>query len=416
MRAELLLAEGNATQALQIAEEALSIQPKLSYAKRIIAEAHVAQVELEPAVRALTELLQANPRDLAAMVRLAQLELQRRNIPRAAQIAEEAVIEEPDGVTPRIVRAQVNIAKGAFDLASADLTLLNRNVSDIPLVHALMGEIALRRRQFADARRSFDRVTALAPESIEAIRGLTTLEILEGRPQRAVAMIEQRLKRVADDRDLMMLAASVYVLVGNAVKAEQALLQVVSREPNYQGAHVELANLYVEQNRLDVARQRLALVTKGDAAIGAQAMLGMILQQEDKREEAIGVFEKVVAMAPEHAVASNNLAWLYADAGERLNIALQLAQTATRLEPANASFHDTLGWVHLKRGAGDLAVTAFSESVKLDGSDPYYRYHLAMAYAKIGESKKATAELRRALALRPDYKDAQLLLESLPKS
>lgn len=417
MRANLLLNERNYSQALDVANEALRVQASSLDARRIVAEAHAGQGNVDLAIRALTDLLQVNPLNGDAKVRLAQLYMLRRQFDNAKRLADDAVTGDPNAVAPRLVRAQVHLARGETDAADRDLAPINQAVPDIAPLQVLLGDLALRRRQFQEARRAFERARALAPNSLDAFRGMLTLEILERRPRRAVEMLEQRLKGAPYSTDLAMLASSVYTLAGDAVKSERALRQVIENDPNQQSAaRLELANLYLDQNLLDQARNELAFVTRGDAAVGAQTMIGMILQAQDKPTEAQAVFEKVIAEHPEAPLAANNLAWLLAEAGVQLDEALNLAQTATRVEPANASFRDTLGWVYLKRGVTDLAVREFAESVRLDQNEPQYRYHLAMAYSKAGEPEKAIPELKRALTQRPDLKDAQVLLDSLQKS
>lgn len=417
MRANLLLNERNFAQALEVANDALRVQASSVDAKRMVAEAHAGQGNLELAIRALTELLQVDSRQSQARVRLAQLYLLRKQLDTAKRVADEAVTADPNAVAPLLVRAQVHLARGETDAAARDLAPINQAAPDIAQLQVLLGDVSLRRRQFQEARRAFDRARVLAPNDIDALRGMLTLEILERRPRRAVEMLEQRLKGAGYSTDLAMLASSVYMLAGDAVKSERALRQVIENDPTRQAAaRLELANLYLEQNLLDQARNELAFVTRGDAAAGAQTMIGMILQAQDKPTEAQAVFEKVLADHPETSLAANNLAWLLAETGVRLDESLNLAQTATRLDPANASFRDTLGWVYLKRGVTDLAIRAFSESVRLAPNEPQYRYHLAMAYSKAGESEKASSELKRVLTQRPDFKDAQVLLESLPKS
>ena len=52
-------------------------------------------------------------------------------------------------------------------------------------------------------------------------------------------------------------------------------------------------------------------------------------------------------------VAANNLAWMYAETGENLDMALQLAQAAARRLPNIPAIQDTLGWIHHKKGLGE---------------------------------------------------------------
>ena len=119
---------------------------------------------------------------------------------------------------------------------------------------------------------------------------------------------------------------------------------------------------------------------------------------------------------PRAPVASNNLAYLDAEAGTNLDVALNRAQTAKAALPDDPDVDDTLGWVYVKRGLPALAIAPLGEAIKKNKTNPLYHYHLGMAYAKSGDNDNARASLQRALQLSaafPEAADARRTLESL---
>ena len=109
---------------------------------------------------------------------------------------------------------------------------------------------------------------------------------------------------------------------------------------------------------------------------------------------------------PKAAVASNNLAWLYAEGGGNLDVAMQLALSASRELPKVPEVTDTLGWVYVKKGLADLAIPPLLSSVENDPKNATYRYHLGLAYAKKGDKRKARDAFDEALKLEPGLKEA----------
>ena len=109
---------------------------------------------------------------------------------------------------------------------------------------------------------------------------------------------------------------------------------------------------------------------------------------------------------PRAAVAANNLAWIYAQDGGNLDIALQLAQTAKSQLPDQPEFNDTLGWIYYKKDLATLAIPPLQQSVEKDPKNPVYHYHLGLAYAKSGDKGKAKSSLEQALKLKPDFEGA----------
>src|SRR5262249_23228009 len=115
-------------------------------------------------------------------------------------------------------------------------------------------------------------------------------------------------------------------------------------------------------------------------------------------------------------VAANNLAWMYAVQGQQLDEALQLAQTAKAQLPDEPSVTDTLAWVYYKKNLSDLAIPLLEPLTRQEPTNPTYRYHLGLAYAKAGKDTLARQSLERALALKlpaADAVDARKTLDTL---
>jgi tetratricopeptide (TPR) repeat protein len=136
-------------------------------------------------------------------------------------------------------------------------------------------------------------------------------------------------------------------------------------------------------------------------------MAAMILQMQDKPEDARKRYEAIVTQSQQRApIAANNLAWIYAESGQNLDTALQLAQSAKAQLPDSAQVDDTLGWIYVKKNLPELALPSLQASATRDPKNAQYQYHLGVAYAKKGDIPKARAALERAIALRPNSPDA----------
>jgi tetratricopeptide (TPR) repeat protein len=121
----------------------------------------------------------------------------------------------------------------------------------------------------------------------------------------------------------------------------------------------------------------------------------------------------VLAIDPRAGVAANNLAYMDAEAGQNLELALHRALVAKSVLPNHAAVDDSLGWVHYKRGRFDLALQAFQQSVARAPTNPTSHYHLGVIHKEHGKLDLARAALEEALRLNPAFAKARRMLLSL---
>ena len=106
------------------------------------------------------------------------------------------------------------------------------------------------------------------------------------------------------------------------------------------------------------------------------------------------------------------LARAYAKEGN-LRKALEIAQQAQSTNPENAEILDTLGTIQIAAGEKEQALATFANLVKLQPKSPLALYRLATAQAAARDTPSATATLKKALAIKPDFHDAQGALAEL---
>jgi tetratricopeptide (TPR) repeat protein len=119
---------------------------------------------------------------------------------------------------------------------------------------------------------------------------------------------------------------------------------------------------------------------------------------------------------PKHPSAANNLAWIYAEQGENIDRALELAIIAKENNPENPLISDTLGWAYYKKGLYLKAVSLLKESTEKVNNNPTIHYHLGMAYAKRGEpgdKKLAQQSLQKALKIDSRFIGADIAKKTL---
>jgi putative PEP-CTERM system TPR-repeat lipoprotein len=407
LQARFLSAEGRLEEAIDRLQAAASANPALAEAQFALGQAYAAKNDHERAMQAFNETLRLNPRAVAAQLELARLELAAGRPDSSIQFAEQALKNAPRSPEAKLALVRGLMARRDVRRAESELQSLIKQYPDDAAVHTQAGILSAMKGDRSGAARTLARALELDPSNLDALAALVSLDLAEKNSSRAISRVEARLARAPNDPGALVLAARTYGSAGDLKKAEQALRKTIEVDSvNFQ-AYGMLGRLYLSQQRLDEALAEFDELSKRQPRpVRAHTLAGVILEAQKKPEEARKRYEQALAIDPEMPVAANNLAWMYAETGGNLDVALQLAQTATRRLPDDPAIQDTLGWIYYKKGLAALAVPPFRRSVELDPKNPIFHFHLGLAYMKAGDSPKARTALQQALALAPDFAGA----------
>jgi putative PEP-CTERM system TPR-repeat lipoprotein len=416
-RARFLMSEGKMGDAAPYATRAVESNPDSVAAHYLDGTIQASLQNIDTARRAFTRVVELNPNIASAQVQLAEFELQRGNAAASLQHAQSAMTAQPQNAAARLLVAKSYFAENNIDAAERELKALVGSQPNSAAVHSYLGFVHLRRRNPVAARAAFEKALTLDPMAFEPLSGLIGLDVREGNRAQASSRIDARLATAPSDPNTMIFAGRAYLLLNDAAKSEQLLRSAIERDPSNLQAYADLAQIYFSQGQLDVARASFErVVQQYPGSVPARTMIGVIHQIQNKPFAAIQAYEQVLSVASESAVAANNLAWLYAERGEKLERAVELAITARRALPDRAEISDTLGFVYLKKNAPDLAVPTLREAVKQDPENPRYRLRLGLALALSGKPQEAEREIApvlRAHAELPEAIEARAVLDRL---
>jgi Tfp pilus assembly protein PilF len=199
-------------------------------------------------------------------------------------------------------------------------------------------------------------------------------------------------------------------------KAEAAYKKALELDPNVNGFHLSLAGFYARHNLVDKAVQQFqTALQQNPNALAAHMGLGIIYQNQNNLEKAKEAYQKALKVNPKFAPAANNLAYLYAEKGENVDEALNLAQMAKEQFPEDPSISDTLGWVYYKKNIPTRAIVYFKEALEKVKDNAVIHYHLGLAYFKNNQKDLARQELKKALEIDPKFAGAEEARATLQK-
>ena len=231
-----------------------------------------------------------------------------------------------------------------------------------------------------------------------------------GRWQEALGLLERALKADPDDPDCLYLASLCHLSLQQYDQAELRLKRLTGLRADFYPAWSRLAWMYVQQKKLDQARETLGALGKvKGGAPEAHYGFGVLAWIEGRLDVAETEWREALRLKPDMARAHHNLGLLYREKADRAR-ALGALQDAVRLDAENSLYRLSLGQLQLEMGVTvdgmanldrvrsqterpDLALLALAAQMLQTGHPTQAERAAAQAFA-------ANAELTGALVLR----------------
>jgi tetratricopeptide (TPR) repeat protein len=226
------------------------------------------------------------------------------------------------------------------------------------------------------AARAYAKALEIDPDSIDALTGLTSIDLKLQRAQAAIDRLDRQLARHPESIPLRLLAARAASAAGRASLAQSHYRRAIDVDPSRLDAYSELGSLYVREGQLDAARASFnELARQRPDNVGASTMVALLLEAEQRPGDAQSQYEAVLARQPRAAVAANNLAWLLMQQ-DRLDDALKYALVAKSELRHAPQVNDTLGWIYYQRKQYREALPLVAEAAERRPESAVYRAHL----------------------------------------
>lgn len=295
-------------------------------------------------------------------------------------------------------------AQAASAAVTARAVVANRDVE----AHAGLQDAALRARialgDLDGARTLLPELERLSPSRAERVRTLLLLE--EGKGDRAVALLQDKVARSSTDEEAVTALADV---LGRLDRLDEALTVL-------DAAHAAL-------DADEDAHRRAS--TAGTLSVTTQARFerqrvtlwstrATLLEQAGRIDDAAAVLEQILAVRPQDADTLNFLGYMLADADVRLDDAERYLLAASEQRAFSGAVTDSLGWLRYRQGRLDEAVELLEKANKFRPHDAELLEHLGRVYAAQGRIAEAASTWRSALkAVHEENELAKLIRDDL---
>jgi tetratricopeptide (TPR) repeat protein len=236
-----------------------------------------------------------------------------------------------------------------------------------------------------------------------------------GRGAEAAALLRKLVAAYPQDGAAWYALARYDRSHGDEAGARRAFEQALTADPLLLDAELFEADGLWMNERYGEARERYHAyaASRGDGPFAAYALRreAGCLMREQRDDEAIALFRKVVAAAPEHADTRLDLGVLLRTRGDT-DAAVVEFREARRLLPSRAAYALALGTTYAQQGKLEDALREVQAAVKLRPTWAQAQINLAAILLDIGRPVDAVAALNAAARLAPAHPQLAALVEA----
>jgi tetratricopeptide (TPR) repeat protein len=358
---------------LQRAVDSQTDYPSKEQARQSLAFLGLDPAKATPAIiEELRKRMQENPRDPVLLTRLAAIEERQGEPEKAAQAYQTLIQQNPKDIQATVKLAQLyagplkdarqamNLAKSAHDLAPKE-----------PHATALLGELVYQSGDYPWAVSLLQQAADQLTNQPTVLYYLALADYSTGRETEADARMQEvaaagnALTNLEDARQFLALRAALKDPAKAPTAAAQAQT-ILQKQPHY---------------------------------LPALMVSALLRQQQGASKEAAGMYAQILNDYPLFTPAMRQLAILYTQSGDNDDKAYELAEKARSSYPDDADLQRTLGILAFRRGDAARSKLLLQQSARQLPNDGELLYYLGMDYYKLKQPNDSKQTLQRALAL-----------------
>ena len=294
-----LFGTGRYKQAENVCRQVIKLRPGVADAHSILGVALNAQGKPKDAISSLKRAVKLSPKNAAYYSNLGELQRQNGNLADAIVALQEAIT-----LSPRNPQAHNNLAIARFDSGNMKEAAecyrkaieLQPNFAE---AHNNLGNALRRTGDIDGAIDAYQNALAARERYPEAYNNLGTLLREMGKTEQAEHALRKAIGQNGQYVDAYVNLASLYAADGKDVEALRQLGEVLKIAPREKRALILTARLQCKRTNF-AAAERAGRVELTDDPNEAEALtvLGMVLHETDRYDEAVDLLAKAAELAP----------------------------------------------------------------------------------------------------------------------
>lgn len=275
------------------------------------------------------------------------------------------------------------------------------------------------------------------------LSGVSSIE--QGNPQAALIPLSRVIKIAPDFAKAYEDIATAYFLMGDLEQSEKYLKKSLELDPKVFTAWKSLGDILFDQGKKEEANKAykealktdsryeemtkaMALISKGQSVeaesiyrgilakdpknVDALRLLALLASRNGAIDQAISMLLKCTELAPDYAMAWDNLGKMYRQKEDYIK-SIKCLQKATELRPEWPQGWAGLGTVYTRASLHEEGIQAYLKSISLKDNQPRVHLSLGHVYKTIGLQEESIKSYKKTIELDPQNGEAYWSLANL---
>lgn len=405
-RAQVYVEEGSYTQAQADLNSVLHLKPDSAQAHGLFASLYARMGNGLQERQELGNVLRLQPASLGARIQMVELLIRSNGAASALNVLDEAPAFQKNSLAILVERNWALMA--SRDMAGARKGIdKGLSVTRLPQLLLQDGLWKVQNGQVEAGRVALDQALTADPQNVTALRAVYASYAVQHRVPQGVQKVREYAGKAPHSAPMQAFLGQVLLANGDNEAARNAFTAALASDPGMRAAREGLLRLDVREGKVGAGIETVnAVLAANPNDVWARIWLADLEETKGDHAGALVNYQQAATADPNNPRVLNNLAYLLVDYKKQPDAALEYAQKARELAPNDPDYADTVGWVFYQKGLYSMALRNFEAAVSNSSAHAVCSYHLAMAYAKLGERDRGREVLTTALKRDPNLPEA----------
>jgi len=419
LKAQRMMSKGEMAEAITVLRAVLQDNPRSAVVLALLGRAHQAEGRIELAIDQYAKAIEAEPNNKAVLLPYTQLLIAQKNYQLADQLLSARSNLIANDVPLLRQMAQIKLMTQDWNAAQSIANRLEELSTDTSVSSQIRGAVHLAKEEHSASIEAFETAYQQAEDKTRPMMTLVRSYMALNKREEALNFLDAVLQADQDNFTAMLLKAQILHFSGDLAAAEAVSREIVRLHTDQPHGYRQLSGLLFRSGKV---KESLVVMDQAISALPDDASLKFLkasmLEQAGDIKAAVEMYEAILSADPEADIAANNLAVIYSENEDFLDMERAQALAKRFRQSEVPYFLDTLGWINYKSGKLNDALYFHENAVEAMPDFAEFRYHLGMSYKAVGDADKARVELEKALTLAEKDKaawkqEAELALKSL---